>query len=275
MAGPCELLLPKCDPAKALEHGALVAAEAWRIEKKFSRYRDDSVTAWIHQSRGTAINVDTETASLIDFARQCFELSGGLFDITSGVLRQAWKFDGSDRVPEPAAIERLLKLVGFEKLEWKSPRLLLPPGMELDFGGMGKEYAVDNAYAILAAELDGPFLVNFGGDLRANRAPPQGSWQVGIERPDSDQEPSMILELQHGALATSGDSRRYVLRNGVRFGHILDPRTGWPVAGAPRSVTVAASSCTEAGLLSTLALLNGAGAKEFLAQQGVRHWLVA
>jgi thiamine biosynthesis lipoprotein len=85
----------------------------------------------------------------------------------------------------------------------------------------------------------------------------------------------MILELQHGALATSGDSRRYVLRNGVRFGHILDPRTGWPVAGAPRSVTVAASSCTEAGLLSTLALLNGAGAKEFLAQQGVRHWLVA
>ena len=84
----------------------------------------------------------------------------------------------------------------------------------------------------------------------------------------------MILELEHGALATSGDSRRYLLKDGVRFGHILDPRTGWPVAGSPRSVTVAASSCTEAGLLATLALLQGERATEFLEQEGVRYWLV-
>jgi thiamine biosynthesis lipoprotein len=84
----------------------------------------------------------------------------------------------------------------------------------------------------------------------------------------------MILDLEHGALATSGDSRRYLLKDGVRYGHILDPRTGWPVPDAPRSVTVAASSCTEAGLLSTLALLNGARAREFLEEQGVRFWLL-
>jgi FAD:protein FMN transferase len=274
MASPCEVLLPSTDPAAALELGTLVALEAWRVERKFSRYRNDSVIADIHASRGTAVVVDEETASLIDFARQCYELSDGLFDITSGVLRHAWKFDGSDRVPETAAIQRLLPLVGFEKLEWRAPRLLLPAGMELDFGGIGKEYAVDQAYELLAARHGAPFLINFGGDLRANRPPSHGPWQVGIERPDTDRVAKMVLDLGHGALATSGDSRRYLLKDGVRYGHILDPRTGWPVPHAPRSVTVAASSCTEAGLLSTLALLHGARAKEFLEEQGVRYWLL-
>jgi thiamine biosynthesis lipoprotein len=201
-------------------------------------------------------------------------LSGGAFDITSGVLRHAWKFDGSDRVPDKAAVERLLPLVGFDKLEWRSPRLRVPAGMELDFGGIGKEYAVDRAYELLAARIHVPFLINFGGDLRANRPPSQGPWQVAIERPDTDREPTMLLDLEYGALATSGDSRRYLLRDGIRYGHILDPRTGWPVPGSPRSVTVAASSCTEAGLLSTLASLHGAEARAFLEEEGVRYWLL-
>jgi thiamine biosynthesis lipoprotein len=274
MASPCEVLLSSTDDAAALELGTLVAQEAWRVEKKFSRYRSDSVTAWIHDNRDARIEVDEETASLIDFARQCFELSDGLFDITSGVLRHAWNFDGSDRIPEAAAIQQLLPRVGFEKLEWQSPRLFLPAGMELDFGGIGKEYAVDRAYNLVAARRSAPFLINFGGDLRANRPPARGPWQVGIERPDTDRMATMILNLEHGALATSGDSRRYLLKEGVRYGHVLDPRTGWPVSQAPRSVTVAASSCTEAGMLSTLALLHGGRAKEFLEEQGVRYWLL-
>jgi FAD:protein FMN transferase len=275
MASPCEVLLPSTADASALELGNLAAQEAWRIERKFSRYRDDSVTAWIHESRGTRIEVDAETAALIDFARRCFDLSEGLFDVTSGVLRHAWIFDGSDRVPEAAAIERLMPLVGFEKLEWQSPHLTLPVGMELDFGGIGKEYAVDRAYDLVAARQAAPFLINFGGDLRANRRAPHGPWPIGVERPDTDRQASMILELEHGALATSGDSRRYLLKHGIRYGHILDPRTGWPVLHAPRSVTVAASSCTEAGVLATLALLHGARAREFLEEQGVvRYWLL-
>jgi FAD:protein FMN transferase len=274
MASPCEVLLPLTDDAAAVELGKLAAQEAWRVEKKFSRYRSDSVTAWIHEHRDAAIDVDVETASLLDFARRCFDLSDGLFDITSGPLRHAWKFDGSDRIPEAAAIQRLLPLVGFDKLQWQSPHLLLPGGMELDFGGIGKEYAVDRAYDLVAARRSTPFLINFGGDLRANRPPPHGPWQVGIERPDQDRTATMLLELEHGALATSGDSHRYLLKDGVRYGHILDPRTGWPVPNSPRSVTVAASSCTEAGLLSTLALLHGARAAEFLDEQGVRYWIL-
>jgi len=274
MASPCEILLPLMSQQAALAIGALAAKEAWRIEKKYSRYRDDSVTASIHLSRGTTIEVDEETASLLDFARECFDLSEGLFDVTSGVLRRAWTFDGSDRIPEAAAIECLLPLVGFEKLQWRSPKLLVPADMELDFGGIGKEYAVDRAYQLLAIRESTPFLVNFGGDLRANRPPPHGPWRVGIERPDTDQETTLVLDLEHGALATSGDSRRYLLKDGVRYGHILNPLTGWPEVDSPRSITVAASSCTEAGLLSTVALLHGAGAQAYLEEQGVRYWLL-
>jgi len=274
MASPCELLLHASDRAAAMELGTLVAAEAWRIERKFSRYRNDSVLAWIHRNRGAELQVDAETASLLDFASRCFELSDGLFDITSGILRRVWNFDGSSRIPDPAAVERLLPLIGFGKLSWQAPNLLLPAEMELDFGGIGKEYAVDRAYDLVAARRSEPFLVNFGGDLRANRSPANGPWQIGIERPDSDRDAALVLELERGALATSGDSRRFLLRDSVRYGHILNPQTGWPVAESPRSVTVAASSCTEAGLLSTLALLHGAQAQTFLEEQGARYWLL-
>ncbi len=274
MASPCEVLWSSAEHGSALALGTIAATEALRIEKKFSRYRDDSITAWIHGHRGTTLEVDEETAALIDFARQCYDLSEGLFDITSGVLRRAWKFDGSDRVPEPKLVESLLPLVGFDKVRWQSPHLLLPAGMELDFGGIGKEYAVDRVYELLATRVSAPFLINFGGDLRANRPPPRGPWQVGIERPDAVREATLLLDLEHGALATSGDSRRYLLRDGIRYGHILDPRTGWPVPGSPRSVTVAASSCTEAGVLATLALLHGARAEQYLEDEGVRCWVL-
>ena len=83
-----------------------------------------------------------------------------------------------------------------------------------------------------------------------------------------------MLELEHGALATSGDSRKFLLKDGVRYGHVLDPRTGWPVQNGPRSVTVAASSCTEAGLVATLALLQGKDADDFLREQKLRYWVL-
>ncbi|HVC00852.1 MAG TPA: FAD:protein FMN transferase [Steroidobacteraceae bacterium] len=276
MASPCELLLCTAKRGEALELGTIAAREALRIEAKFSRYRDDSVVAAIHRSRGSdaGIEVDEETASLLEFARECFELSDGLFDITSGVLRRAWTFDGSDRVPHADAVQRLLPLVGFGKLRWRPPHLVLPVGMELDLGGIGKEYAVDRAFHLLAAVRQAPFLVNFGGDLRANRPRRGGPWQVGIERPDTEGRAAMILELERGALTTSGDARRFLLKDGIRYGHILDPRSGWPVRDAPRSITVAAATCTEAGLLSTLAMLQGARAEAFLEEQGVMHWLL-
>jgi FAD:protein FMN transferase len=274
MASHCEVLLRASHLGAARELGECAAQEAWRIEEKYSRYRSDSVISQLHARRGIPVTVDEETASLFDFAQRCYRISDGMFDITSGVLRGAWTFDGSDRLPAPNAIAALMPYIGFEKLKWQSPIIELPLGMELDLGGIGKEYAVDRAYELLSKKAPGPFLVNFGGDLRASGPPPNGFWQVGIEKPDQEQNASMILRLERGALATSGDSKRFVQRDGRRYGHVLNPKTGWPVQNAPRSVTVAASSCTEAGLLATLALLHGARAREFLNEQGVRHWVL-
>lgn len=273
MASPCELLLCATERAEAMTLGQAVAEEAWRVERKFSRYRDDSIVSSIHRNRGSEITVDEETAGLLDFARQCHELSEGLFDITSGILRRVWTFDGSDRVPSPDAVRRLLPHIGFDKVSWRRPHLTLPAGMEIDFGGIGKEYAVDRAYELLSLQRATPFLINFGGDLRANQPTARGAWQIGIEQPEAAGQAGRLLELERGALATSGDAHRFLLKDGIRYGHILNPRTGWPISAAPRSVTVVASTCTEAGMLATLALLQGPKAEEFLRAQEVAYWI--
>jgi thiamine biosynthesis lipoprotein len=272
MASPCEVLIETRDAELARELGAAAAREAWRVERKFSRYRNDSVLTAINRSAGRPLEVDAETAALIDFAAECHRLSAGMFDVTSGILRRVWKFDGSDRLPEPADVEALLPFIGFHRLRWAPPVITLPQGMELDFGGIGKEYAVDRALDTVSAMFNGAVLVNFGGDLRTSRAPRGAPWRVGIERPDTEREARMLLDLSQGALATSGDTRRFLIRDGHRYGHILDPHSGWPVRDAPRSVTVAAGTCTEAGMFASFAILQGAGAEAYLADQGVRYW---
>jgi thiamine biosynthesis lipoprotein len=275
MASPCEILLATRDVERARKAGEAGACEAWRIERKFSRYRQDSAVTAINCSGGWPTRVDAETASLIDFGAECYRLSQGLFDITSGVLRRVWRFDGSDRVPSPSEVEALLPHVGFHRLTWKRPIIVLPENMELDFGGIGKEYAVDRALEAVTALVDCAVLVNFGGDLCTNRAPDNGPWRVGVERPGTDREPRLMLELSRGALATSGDTRRFLLRDGVRYGHILDPRTGWPVRDGPRSVTVAAGTCVHAGMLASIAMLQGRRARSFLQREGAEFWCLS
>lgn len=269
MASPCECLVRGISEKRARQVTHAVAEEAWRIERKFSRYRDDNLMAAINAGDGQWLALDDETTRLLDFADQCWQLSEGAFDITSGVLRRVWHFDGSDQVPEPEQVTALLPLVGWDKVEREAQRIRLREGMELDLGGVGKEYAVDSAFQLATTFTDADLLVNFGGDLvgRSATAP----WQVGMEgtaRPMAGQ-----LQFTSGALATSGDSRRYLLRNGVRYSHVIDPRSGWPVSDAPRAVTVFGQQCTQAGLLSTLALLQGLHAEDLLREAGVQYWI--
>jgi len=272
MASPCELLLETGDLRAAEKLGRIAAHEAWRIEAKFSRYQDGSIISAINRSQGRPIAVDGETAALINYAAQCHALSGGRFDITSGVLRRCWKFDRSDNIPDAAAVAALLPLIGFEKIRWQPPQIAMPAGMEIDFGGFGKEYAVDRVLTMVAPRSAGAVLVNFGGDLAANRAPATGSWSVGVERPDAEGEARLLLELGQGALATSGDTHRYLLRDGVRYSHILDVRTGFPVPDVPRSASVIGSTCVEAGMLATFAMLQGRAAESFLELHAERYW---
>ena len=275
MATPCEVRV-ECDDAGLAETiGAAVESETRRIEAKFSRYRADSVVSRINASGHLGLAVDAETASLLDCARQCYLVSEGMFDITSGVLRRAWRFDGSDNLPSAQKILDLLPLMGWPKLTWKPPELKLPPGMEIDFGGLAKEYAVDRALAEAAAIAPLPMLVNFGGDLCVTGPRKGGApWNVAIDSVEDSGKMAGLIQLKEGALATSGDARRFLLRDGVRYGHILNPRTGWPIRDAPRSVTVAAYSCVEAGISATLAMLQGRSAEAFLKREGFRAWCV-
>ena len=275
MATPCEVRVETADAAVAEQIGIAVESEARRIEHKFSRYRADSVVGRINAGGHLGLVVDEETSSLLECARQCHEASEGLFDITSGVLRRAWHFDGSDKVPGAQRILDLLPLIGWQKLSWRPPELKLPPGMEIDLGGLAKEYAVDRALAEAMAIAPLPMLVNFGGDLRVSGPRSGGiAWNVAIESVEQEGGMAGMLQLKEGALATSGDARRFLLRDGVRYSHILNPRTGWPIKDAPRSVTVAAYSCVEAGITATLAMLKGRRAEAFLKLEGIRAWCI-
>jgi thiamine biosynthesis lipoprotein len=275
MASPCEVLADTTYAAQAERAWRAAQTEALRIEHKFSRYRTDNIVHAINHSAGKPVEVDAETAGMLDYARTLYHASDGLFDITSGILRRVWKFDGSDRVPSEKAVQQILPFVGWDKVTWDRPRFTLPPGMEIDFGGIGKEYAVDSAAVLISAAIGCAFLVNFGGDLFASGLRSGGRpWIVGIDDPDRTGEAAIFrVEISRTGLATSGDARRFVLHRGKRLGHILNPLTGWPVEDAPRSVTVAAPTCLEAGTIATLAYLQGPRAKALLEEQGVTHWV--
>jgi thiamine biosynthesis lipoprotein len=273
MASPCDVLMEIEDGSLAQQILDAIAAEAWRIEDKFSRYKKDNIIDKINHSQGKAVSVDEETARLLDFANELFELSEGMFDVTSGVLRLLWTFDGSDNLYKADAVNQVLSRIGWQKVIWNDGQVTLPAGMEIDLGGIGKEYAVDRCVQIARQMTRESVLVNFGGDLAVSSARNNNAyWSVGRLVTGSDEAYSMF-QLYKGAIATSGDAHRFLLKDGVRYSHILNPKTGWPVIDAPHTVSVAAATCVEAGMLSTMAMLQGEQAEAFLKLQEVDYWI--
>jgi thiamine biosynthesis lipoprotein len=269
MGTPCELLLYASD--EAAENA--VKAELTRLEVKFSRYRDDSFLSRINAvaKEGGTIEVDPETGQLLDYACICYTQSVGLFDVTSGLLRQAWNFK-EPALPEAAKLEQLLTRVGWEKVNWSSPFLSFPvAGMELDFGGVVKEYAADRAATLCQEHGVQHGLINLGGDIRIVGPHPDGSpWQIAIRDPREKEHSLCTIALTHGALASSGDYERCFTLEGRRYGHILDPRTGWPVQGIA-AISVVAELCVVAGSAATIGMLQGEAAKTWLVGLGLRH----
>ena len=276
MACPCEILLETLDKDLVELITKHAYHEAKRIEEKFSRYRTDNIINTINNSNGAPIDVDNETALMFDFAKQCYQLSNGKFDITSGVLRKIWKFDGSDNIPTQQQVNSITPKIGWEKVIWNTPTITLPKDMEVDLGGIGKEYAVDSTVKILNTVTDKSFLVNFGGDIACSKPRNDNTpWTIGVDNPEHTGEKSVgKIALYTGGLATSGDARRYLIKDNVRYSHILDPKTGHPILDAPRSVTVIAETCIEAGMISTFAMLQGKNAVDFLEAQDVKYWCI-
>jgi len=245
MGSPCEILMDTTDAAIAAEQVEFARREALRIEQKYSRYIDGTIVDRINHSRGATVKVDDETAALLDYAAACYEISGGLFDITTGVLRKS---------ADPAR-------AGWAAVLWKRPFIQTPFGFELDFGGIGKEYAADRILELLIKRHAFSTLVNLGGDIASAGT---RLWSVGIEDVTRPGRIARTIYLRQGGVATSGTTKRR--------GHIVHPKTLRPVEQAPESVTVAAKTCTEAGFWSTLAILHGDRAEAFLAEQELESW---
>ena len=247
--------------------------EVYRLESKYSRYRDDSIISEINRAAltGGEVSVDDETAGLLSYAETVWRESEGLFDVTSGLLRQVWNFK-SGCLPSQSDVDAVLAKVGWHKLSWHDGVLSFPlAGVELDFGGVVKEYASDRVKAICLQRGVKHGLVELGGDIGVIGTHPDGKpWEVGIRNPRNPGQPIAMVPLQTGGLASSGDYERYMMVGGKRYSHLLNPATGWPVESLA-SVTVMAEQCIIAGSATTVAMLKGPLGLEWLESLGLPY----
>jgi len=258
MGGPCRIRID-CESAALARQGVAAAeAEVRRLEARYSRYLPDSLTSQINRLAGTGeeIAIDSETAGLLNYAQTLWQESDGLFDLTSGVLRKAWDFKSS-RLPTQSEIDRLLPLVAWDAVQWSQAHISLPnAGMELDFGGCVKEYACDAAAAELRELGVRHALADLAGDMAAvgGQGVNGDPWLIGIRDPAEPARALAQLPLSAGGLASSGNYERAMVIGGRHFGHILNPKTGWPVEGLT-AVSVLAEQCLVAGSSATIAML--------------------
>lgn len=269
MASPCKFLL-QGEASIVLNACQQAQAEVERIEKKFSRYQDDSLLQTINKNAGkTSTQIDSETAGLLNYAQFCFQESDGLFDISSGILRNAWNFK-SKKIPSQKTINTLLPLVNWTSIEWNKDSIFLPKaGMEIDFGGFGKEYAADRAAEICQQLGIKHGLVDLGGDIRViGDKEDQSGWAIGIRNPQDPNNAISTIKVHEGALATSGNYERFMNVNDKHYCHILKASSGWPV-NHWASISILAPQCLVAGSLATLTMLAEQKGLSWLEEQEV------
>lgn len=278
MGSPCELQVYAASKHQFENIAKAVIADLIRLEKKYSRYQADSFLTEINHAAnlGREMRVDEETEKLFDYATTCYEQSDGLFDITTGVLRRIWHFSAAN--PQPPAqqdIENLLQCVGWDKVDWQPPTLgFKMAGLELDFGGIVKEYAADRAASLSQVFGAKHGIINLGGDIKIIGPHPDGSpWRIGIRDPKDQNAISGVVFLKTGAMATSGDYERCLWFEGKRYGHILNPKTGWPVQHFA-SITVVSDHCVLAGSASTIGMLKESDGEAWLKQVGLPYQII-
>lgn len=232
------------------------------FEAKYSRFLDDSLIGRINAAAGRDwVEVDEETDRICNLCGDLFFFTGGAFDPTALPLIGLWNWKNKPPVlPGDRDIQAARELVGWSKVQRRRGAIFLPrAGMCLDLGGIGKEYAVDMTMALLAEHGVSNALVDFGQDIRVQGKPPgRPAWHIGLENPRSAGSCWATVAVTDHAVATSGDYLRHFTHRGRRYGHIIDPRSGYPVENHCRAVSVVAPACTSAGILTTTAFILGA-----------------
>ncbi len=233
-----------------------------QFEARYSRFIPDSLIGKINAAAGEHwVETDPETDRLFTLCQELFFFTRGSFDPTALPLIQLWDWKKRPAaVPAAKDIQAALALVGWNKIERRPGGIFLPQrGMGLDLGGIGKEYAVDRVMNLAQQRGIQNVLVDFGQDVRVlGRGLDKEFWTIGLDDATNTGKCWVGAALTNHAVATSGDYLRHFEVNGVRYGHILDPRTGYPALNDCRAASVIAPSCTIAGLLSTSACILGA-----------------
>lgn len=266
------------EPLHAQKVASLATAEVFRIQSKYSRFDSKSYLSKINHLAyaGKAVQLDDETALLMNYALSAYQKSDGVFDVTAGVLSQVWDFKKSIK-PTRTALQAGLEQVGIDKVIWDQQNNSLMfnmPGVSLDFGGIGKEYAVDAVAAMMKQQGVAHGMVDIGGDISILGPHPDGEpWVVAIRHPRRTDGAVGMVNIFYGALATSGDYERYFEQNGQRYCHIIHPKTGYPACGV-MGVSVYASTCLLAGTMATTAMLKAAQAVNWLEGLSLEYLLI-
>lgn len=240
-------------------------AEMRRLADLMNANDSNSEVALINKNAGLKpVRVSPETFKLLEMSLEYSELSNGAFDVTVRPLVELWGIGKKDKyVPSEDEIQQVLKLVDYRKIildPQKRTVFLSVPGMGIDLGGVAKGYAADQAKEVLKKYGVSSALIGAGGNIWAMGVRPDGQkWRIGIRhpRPETGNQLMAVLPCQDVTVVTSGDYERYFVRDGMRYHHIFDPRTGRP-ANKLISATVVGTNSAEADILSTALFVLGA-----------------
>jgi thiamine biosynthesis lipoprotein len=237
-----------------------VLAEMRRIDAAMSTYKPESEVSRVNAAAGKGpVRISAELFSLIETAQQYSRLSHGVFDITYASVGYLYDYRAHVH-PDDAAIQKALPSIDYRQLQLDPAQHTIAfgkPGMRIDLGGIGKGYAVDRGIDILRSRGFAHALVNAGGDTRVIGDRLGKPWVIGIRHPDRKDEVVLRIPLEDAAFSTSGDYERYFDEGGVRYDHIIDPKTGRSPHGV-RSVTVIASTATRTDGLTKSVFIMGA-----------------
>lgn len=250
------------NPIQAKEWIDMAIAEISRIEKLISSWDPNSQTAKININAGIQpVEVDRELFDLIARAQVISRLTDGAFDISYASMDKIWRFDGSmKKMPTAAQVHESIKKVGHQYILLDNTQqtvYLKHRGMKIAFGAIGKGYAADKAKQLLIQKGAPGGIINASGDMNTWGKKPDGTdWTVAITNPMNKNNVFALLPLKQGAVVTSGDYEKYVEFNGIRYAHIINPKTGYPATGLV-SVTVFATSAELADALATSVFVMG------------------
>ncbi len=234
--------------------------EVSRLENLLSVTKPDSDVAKANQSGGIPVPLSNETASLLQTAKNLSRETNGLFDITVYPAVKAWGFTKEEnRVPNADELKALLPLINSNAITLDNNTVTLPKGMEMDLGGIAKGYTADSVATLLEQKGCTGGILSFGGNVKTIGTKPDASlFQVAVQDPNNTGSILGTLSVSgNTAVVTSGDSQRYFEKDGVKYHHILDPRTAAPAKSDLSSVTVVCSSATRADAFATALYVMG------------------